>query len=87
MPFTKVGKYTFIKPTVALHDPEEGNAFVILGAVSRALYEANKEHLTPYIASQLVTEYHNRATQGDYDHLKEVTQQYCNITFSTRLFQ
>ena len=56
--------------TVKLID-EDGNGFMILGVVRRALQRAGYHDL----ASQYIEE----ATQGDYDHLLQTTMKYVNI--------
>jgi hypothetical protein len=47
---------------------EDGNAFAILGRVSRAMRQAH----VPLVD---IEEYHKEATSGDYDHLLQVTMQ------------
>lgn len=51
---------------------ENGNAFVILGKVQRALQKAGypKEFIDNYISE---------ATSGDYDHLLQVTMDYVEV--------
>jgi len=50
---------------------KEGNAFAILGAVSKALRRAGYAEL----AKQYMTE----AIAGDYDHLLQVTMNYVEV--------
>ena len=45
---------------------EDGNAFAILGRVSRALRQGG-------VSDQEVAAYHAEATSGDYDHLLATT--------------
>lgn len=60
------------------HTPEveligqDGNAFAILGKVSKALKKAraDKEYVDSYL---------HKAMDGDYDHLLSVTMEYVNI--------
>lgn len=47
---------------------EDGNAFAILGRVSRAMKQAGQGHL--------VAEMTRKATAGDYDHLLATVQEY-----------
>ena len=59
------------KPTVKLTG-EDGNAFAIMGTVSRALRKAGlpKEHIDKYI---------EESTSGDYDNLLRVAMKYANV--------
>ena len=59
------------KPTVKLTG-EDGNAFAIMGTVSRALRNAGlpKEHIDKYI---------KESTSGDYNNLMRVAHKYANI--------
>lgn len=59
------------KPTVKLTG-EDGNAFYILGAVSKEL-ERNG-----YTQSE-IDEYYEKATSGDYDHLLQVTMEWVEV--------
>ena len=58
------------KPKVKLVG-EDGNAFAIMGRVQQALKQAGLQEQ----AEQYVEE----ATQGDYDHLLQVTMKYVDI--------
>ena len=51
---------------------ENGNAFSILGTVSKALKKtgADKEYIDQYL---------NKAMAGDYDHLLGVTMEYVDV--------
>jgi hypothetical protein len=51
---------------------EDGNAFYILGKVSKALKENGYSHL--------VKQYKEEAMSGDYNNLLRVTMEYVNIT-------
>lgn len=51
---------------------QDGNAFAILGSVSRAMKKAGW-------TQQQIGEYLNEATLGDYNHLLSVTNDYVNI--------
>jgi len=59
------------KPTVKLTG-EDGNAFAIMGTVSRALRKAGlpKEHVDKYM---------EESTSGDYNNLLIVAHKYANI--------
>jgi len=59
------------KPTVKLTG-EDGNAFAIMGTVTKALRKAGfpKEH---------VDEYMEESTSGDYNNLLIVAHKYANI--------
>ena len=50
---------------------EDGNAFAIMGRVIRAL----KRHGH----GNLVQQYKEEATSGDYDHLLQVTMEYVDV--------
>ena len=47
---------------------EDGNAFCILGKVTKALRKAGR--------NDLADQYYKEATTGDYDHLLAITQEY-----------
>ena len=51
---------------------EDGNAFSILGRVSRALREAGVDAAT-------IKEYSDEATSGDYDNLLAVTMSWVDV--------
>lgn len=51
---------------------EDGNAFLIIGKVSKALKRAGH--------SELAEEYLKEARQGDYDHLLATTMKYVEIS-------
>ena len=51
---------------------EDGNAFAILGKVSRELRRAGHK--------DLAEEYMKEATSGDYNHLLAVTQDFVTVT-------
>ena len=59
------------KPTVKLVG-NDGNAFAILGRVSKALRRAgaDKEYVDGYVS---------KATSGDYDHLLVVSMEYVDV--------
>ena len=59
-----------IKPTVKLVG-KDGNAFSILGRVRKALRRAGQE--------DLIEEFTNEATNGDYDHLLQTVCKYCEV--------
>ena len=58
-------------PTVRLIG-ENGNAFMVMGLVSKALRKAGAD-------DEYVNEYLNKATSGDYDHLLGVSQEYVDV--------
>lgn len=60
-----------IRPTVTLTGTD-GNAFAILGAVTRALRKAGNP---PAVVEAFKAE----ATAGDYDHLLATTFAYCDV--------
>ena len=51
---------------------EDGNAFAILGSVTKALRKAgaDKEYIDKYL---------NEATAGDYNHVLGVTMEYVDV--------
>jgi len=59
------------KPTVKLIG-EDGNAFAILGLVTRALKKAGAD-------KEYTDQYFNDAIAGDYDQLLYVTMEYVDI--------
>lgn len=67
---SKKAEVKFPDVTVDLSD-EDGNAFVILGRVSKALKRANHKRG----AAQFLKE----ATSGDYDHLLQTAMEYVNV--------
>lgn len=50
---------------------KDGNAFVILGLVSVAIERSNHP--------ELVKEFFDEATSGDYDHLLQTCMKYVNV--------
>lgn len=52
---------------------EDGNAFSILGAVSRALRKANVE-------KKEIEEFQKEATSGDYDHLINTAMRWVEVS-------
>ena len=58
------------KPTVKLIG-EDGNAFAILGKVSKALKKAG--------LTEEAKKYMEEATSGDYNHLLAVTMEYVDV--------
>ena len=58
------------KPIVKLVE-EDGNAFVILGKVSKALKHAGME--------KEAKEFMEEATKGDYNHLLQTAHKYAEI--------
>ncbi len=50
---------------------EDGNAFMIMGRVTRALRRAGHE--------DLINEYRKEAMSGDYDNLLRVTMKYVKV--------
>ena len=62
-------KYPTVKVTLV---GEDGNAFFILGRVSRALREAGVDAAT-------IKEYSDEATSGDYNHLLAVTMSWVDV--------
>ena len=64
-----------MKPKTDIHVRlvgEDGNAFAILGRVSKALREGDR--------ADLVDSYLTEARAGDYDNLLQVTMQYVEVT-------
>ena len=57
------------KPVV--RGPVDGNAFAVMGAVTRALKKAGQ--------GDKVAEYQQRAMAGDYDHLLAVSMEYVDF--------
>ena len=51
---------------------EDGNAFAILGKVRREMKKAG-------VAQEVIDQYQEDATSGDYDHLLGVTMEYVNV--------
>jgi len=59
------------KPRVALAG-EDGNAFAIIGRVSKALRKAGAD-------KEYIDQYHAEAMSGDYDNLLCVTMKYVGV--------
>lgn len=51
---------------------EDGNAFIILSKVMRAMKRAG-------IPEEEIEQYHNEATSGDYDHLLATTVKWVEV--------
>jgi hypothetical protein len=51
---------------------EDGNAFAVLGKVSKALKSAGAD-------KDYIDQYLNKAMSGDYDHLLGVTMEYIDV--------
>lgn len=51
---------------------EDGNAFILIGRVRRALRKAGA-------SQEEITEFSNQATSGDYDKLLQTLQEWVNI--------
>jgi hypothetical protein len=51
---------------------EDGNAFAILGAVSKALKRAGHR--------EAADEFYKEATSGDYDHLLQTAMRYVDVS-------
>ena len=67
----KYEKKSEIKPKLNLSNID-GNAFVIMGAASKALKNAG-------YSDDLIKKYKKEATSGDYDHLIQTTMDYCEV--------
>ena len=50
---------------------QDGNAFSVLGLVRRALIDGGRK--------DLVAEYMEKAVEGDYNHLLQVTMEYVEV--------
>lgn len=62
-------KYPNVEVKLLGHD---GNAFAILGKVSKALERAG-------VSREEIEEYKLEATSGDYDNLLQVTMEWVNV--------
>ena len=51
---------------------EDGNAFAIMGAVSKALRRND-------VSQDEIDEYHRDSTSGDYDHLLRTAMKWVNV--------
>ena len=51
---------------------EDGNAFAIMGAVTRAMRRKGVE-------DEVINQYRNEATSGGYDHLLSTTVKYVTV--------
>ncbi len=60
------------KPEIGLLG-EDGNAFAILGAARKAMRRNGW-------SDEEIKQYTTEATAGDYDHLLQVTLQYCEVS-------
>jgi hypothetical protein len=63
-------KYPNVEVELVGHD---GNAFAIMGRVSKELRRAR-------VSEEEIKQYQNEATSGDYDHLLQVTVQWVNVS-------
>ena len=63
-------KYPDVEVQLTGHD---GNAFAIMGRVSKELRRAG-------VSDEEVKQYQNEATSGDYDHLLQVTMQWVSVS-------
>lgn len=52
---------------------EDGNGFVIVGRVMRALRRAG-------LSDEVIEEYREDATSGDYDHLLQTTMRWVEVS-------
>ncbi len=52
---------------------QDGNAFVILGLVSKAMRRSG-------LTSEQISEYREEAMSGNYDQLLETTMRYVNVS-------
>ena len=59
------------KPTVSLTG-QDGNAFAILGIISKALRKAGADQ-------EYIDQYQHESTLGDYDHLLQTAMKYADI--------
>lgn len=61
-------------PNIAVQlSGNDGNAFAILGAVSKALRRAG-------VAKEEQTEFYSQATSGDYDHLLRTAMEWVDVS-------
>lgn len=51
---------------------KDGNAFAVMGAVQKALRRAG-------VSKEEINKYQAEATEGDYDHLLQVTMKWVNV--------
>ena len=51
----------------------DGNAFAIMGAVSKALREND-------VSKELIDKFQDECMSGDYDHLLQVCMQWVNVS-------
>ena len=61
----------YIKPVVKLVG-EDGNAFSILGKVIAALKKSK-------VSEEVIGLYKKHAMSGDYEHLMQVSMQFCEV--------
>jgi hypothetical protein len=62
----------FYPDAVAELSGHDGNAFAVLGAVRRALREAD-------VNADEIKEFMDQATAGDYDHLLQTAMKWANV--------
>ncbi len=62
-------------PKPVVRGPVDGNALAIMAAVKKAIWEFY-DHETAY---RLDSEYHDRATSGDYNHLLRVSMEFADF--------
>ena len=61
-----------VKPKVKLVG-EDGNAYAVMGTVSRALRKAGAD-------KEYVNKYYSEAMSGDYDNLLRVSMEYVDVS-------
>lgn len=57
------------KPTAC---PSDGNAFSVMGACAKAMRKAG-------VPDDIITKYMDDAKSGDFDHLLQVSMDYCDL--------
>ena len=67
----QIRRLKMLKPVVDLSSID-GKAFMIIGAATKALRKAG-------FNKKLISKYTKEATSGDYDHLIQITMEYCEV--------
>jgi uncharacterized protein YfeS len=71
-----------VKPKTYKLSGHEGNAFAIMGTITKTLKDAGKQiGLNRDQIKAIVDEYTNEAMSGDYENLLKISKQYVDLKF------
>lgn len=73
-------KSTPLYPNITVElEGKNSNAFVIMGAVERALQRGLREKLSYDEVTKICNDYHEESMSGDYDNLIQTAMKYVNV--------